>query len=81
MMDCTDRALARVKDLYARSQRRGEMIGYIVEYLDILLDHDPDIRILGEMKPNEPMDQAYCPTVGHFMGLTYKRKTLTAWAC
>ena len=33
-----------------------------------------DIRILGEMKPNEPMDQAYCPTVGHFMGLTYKTK-------
>src|ERR1700689_2629757 len=24
------------------------------------------------MKPNEPMDQAYCPTVGHFMGLVYR---------
>jgi xylose isomerase len=24
------------------------------------------------MKPNDPMDQAYCPTVGHFMGLAYR---------
>jgi xylose isomerase len=24
------------------------------------------------MKPNEPMDQSYCPTVGHFMGLAYR---------
>jgi len=24
------------------------------------------------MKPNEPMDQAYCPSVGHFMGLSYR---------
>src|SRR5437899_5329873 len=24
------------------------------------------------MKPNEPMDQAYLPTVGHFMGLLYR---------
>ena len=31
-----------------------------------------NIRILGEMKPNEPMDQAYLPTVGHFLGLVYR---------
>ena len=24
------------------------------------------------MKPNEPMDQAYLPTPGHFMGLSYR---------
>lgn len=44
-------------------------IGRIVEAVNALLDHDPHIRILGEMKPNEPMDQAYLPTVGHFIGL------------
>ena len=27
------------------------------------------VRILGEMKPNEPMDHAYVPTTGHFLGL------------
>ncbi len=49
-------------------------IDRMVEWIDSMLDHDPDIRILGEMKPNEPMDQAYCPTVGHFMALAYRSK-------
>lgn len=49
-------------------------VGRIVEAIDALLEHDPNIRILGEMKPNEPMDQAYLPTPGHFMGLTYKTR-------
>jgi xylose isomerase len=44
----------------------------IVAAIDALLAHDPKIRILGEMKPNEPMDMAYLPTVGHFMGLLYR---------
>lgn len=47
-------------------------VGQIVEFLNALLEYDPEIRILGEMKPNEPMDQAYCPTVGHFIGLAYR---------
>ena len=45
--------------------------GYMVEYLNALLEHDPGIRIVGEMKPNEPMDHMYCPSVGHFIGLCY----------
>src|SRR5207249_4677012 len=47
-------------------------VGRIVDAVNALLEHDPHIRILGEMKPNEPMDQAYLPTPGHFMGLTYR---------
>ena len=47
-------------------------VGRIVDAVNAMLEHDPKIRILGEMKPNEPMDQAYCPTVGHFMGLVYR---------
>src|SRR5437773_485270 len=47
-------------------------VGRIVDAVNVMLEHDPKIRILGEMKPNEPMDQAYCPTVGHFMGLVYR---------
>lgn len=47
-------------------------IGRIVDAVNVMLNHDPNIRILGEMKPNEPMDQAYCPTVGHFMSLVYR---------
>jgi xylose isomerase len=47
-------------------------VGRIVDAVNALLEYDKTIRILGEMKPNEPMDQAYLPTPGHFMGLTYK---------
>lgn len=47
-------------------------VGRIVDAINALLEHDASIRILGEMKPNEPMDQAYLPTVGHFMGLLYR---------
>ncbi len=47
-------------------------IGRLVEAVDDMLACDPNIRIVGEMKPNEPMDQAYCPSVGHFMGLAYR---------
>jgi len=46
--------------------------GRLVEAIDDMLQYDASIRIVGEMKPNEPMDQAYCPTVGHFMGLAYR---------
>jgi len=44
----------------------------IVDAVNALLEHNRDIRILGEMKPNEPMDQAYLPTPGHFLGLSYR---------
>src|SRR5947207_876063 len=39
---------------------------------DALPEHSDEIRILGEMKPNEPMDSAYLPTVGHFLALCYR---------
>src|SRR5207237_5411099 len=47
-------------------------VGRIVDAVNALLEYDKTIRILGEMKPNEPMDQAYLPTPGHFLGLTYR---------
>ncbi|MBY0525004.1 MAG: TIM barrel protein [Gemmataceae bacterium] len=47
-------------------------IGRIVDAVNAMLDYDKTIRILGEMKPNEPMDQAYLPTPGHWLGLTYR---------
>ena len=44
----------------------------ILDAVNAMLDYDKTIRILGEMKPNEPMDQAYLPTPGHFLALSYK---------
>ena len=34
-----------------------------------MLDYDPEIRIMIEAKPNEPMDHTYIPTTGHAIGL------------
>jgi xylose isomerase len=47
-------------------------VGRIVDAVNTLLEYDKTIRILGEMKPNEPMDQAYLPTPGHFLALAYR---------
>jgi xylose isomerase len=44
----------------------------ILEAVNVLLAYDPNIRVLGEMKPNEPMDQAYLPTPGHFLAMCYR---------
>jgi xylose isomerase len=44
----------------------------ILDAINALLEYDRTIRILGEMKPNEPMDQAYMPTPGHFLALCYR---------
>jgi xylose isomerase len=44
----------------------------ILDAVNALLEHDRNIRILGEMKPNEPMDMAYLPTPGHFLALCYR---------
>ncbi len=43
--------------------------GRLVEAVNAILEHDPDIRIAIEPKPNEPMDHAYLPTIGHALAL------------
>lgn len=44
----------------------------MLEFVNEMLAYDKTIRILGEMKPNEPMDLMYLPTTGHFLALAYK---------
>lgn len=44
----------------------------IVAAIDRMLGYDDRIRIAIEPKPNEPMDLAYVPTVGHALALGYK---------
>ena len=41
----------------------------IVEAIQTLLDYDKDVRLMVESKPNEPMDHAYIPTIGHAIAL------------
>ena len=44
----------------------------LLEALDQLLVYDPELRIAVEPKPNEPMDLAYIPTIGHALALGFK---------
>ncbi len=46
--------------------------GRMLDYCNAILAYDPKIRILAEMKPNEPMDLMYLPSTGHFLALAYK---------
>ncbi len=58
---------------YAREAKDAKTaISRIVDAWNAILEQDKDIRVLGEAKPNEPMDQAYLPTVGHMIGVAYK---------
>ena len=44
----------------------------LLEALNQLLEYDPELRIAVEPKPNEPMDLAYIPTIGHALALGFK---------
>jgi len=46
-----------------------ESYKHYCDYLNALLRHDKSILILGEMKPNEPMDAMYMPSPGHFLAM------------
>ena len=42
-----------------------------VDAINQMLEYDKNIRILIEPKPNEPMDHAYVPTMGHAVAISY----------
>jgi xylose isomerase len=42
---------------------------HLLDAVNAILEYDKQIRIAIEPKPNEPMDQAYIPTIGHAIAL------------
>jgi xylose isomerase len=55
---------------YLRESKNGRRsIALLVEALDKMLGHDKRIRLSIEPKPNEPMDHAYLPTIGHALAI------------
>ena len=46
--------------------------GHIIEALNAALEYDPHVRIAIEPKPNEPMDHAYIPTIGHALAIAHQ---------
>lgn len=53
----------------------------ILEAVDQLLDYDPQLRIAIEPKPNEPMDLAYIPTIGHALTLAFQSRDAKRVGC
>src|SRR5207248_9319225 len=55
---------------YLRENKNGRhSFDLLVEALDKMLAHDKKIRLAIEPKPNEPMDHAYLPTIGHALAI------------
>ena len=55
---------------YARESKSAiDAHSRLIDGINAILEHDPQIRIAIEPKPNEPMDQAYIPTIGHALAL------------
>lgn len=61
--------LAREGSYIRESKNARKCVDYLVEAIDAMLAHDKKVRIAIEPKPNEPMDVAYIPTIGHALAL------------
>ncbi len=57
--------LAREGTYLRESKDARRATEQLVEAVDAILAHDAGIRVALEPKPNEPMDIAYMPTIGH----------------
>ncbi|MBO4769197.1 MAG: TIM barrel protein [Clostridia bacterium] len=66
--------LAREGTLCAESKNPVENVKRLIEAVNSILDYDPDIRVLIEPKPNEPIDRSFCPTAGHVMAIAAASK-------
>jgi xylose isomerase len=61
--------LAREGSYLRESKNAARGLDYLVEALDRMLAHDKRVRLAIEPKPNEPMDHAYVPTIGHALAV------------
>ena len=61
--------LAREGTYVREAKDSVEAAKRIAEAVQGMLDYDPNIRVMIESKPNEPMDHTYIPTIGHAIGL------------
>lgn len=49
-------------------------VNRLADAIDDMLAYAPGVRIAVEPKPNEPMDIAYLPTIGHAVAIGYKTR-------
>lgn len=60
---------AREGSYIRESKNARRCVDWLVEALDKMLGYDKNIRLSIEPKPNEPMDHAYVPTIGHALAI------------
>lgn len=63
--------LAREGTYIRESKDPRRQVELLVEAMNAMLAYHPNVRLLIEPKPNEPVDSAIIPTVGHALGLSY----------
>jgi xylose isomerase len=61
--------LAREGTYLRESKDSKRAVDQLVEAINRMLAHDSTIKIAIEPKPNEPVDHAYIPTIGHAIAL------------
>ncbi len=64
--------LAREGTYIREAKDVGRAAHQLLDAINMLLAYDPAIRIAIEPKPNEPMDLAYIPTMGHALALGFQ---------
>jgi xylose isomerase len=64
--------LAREGTYIRESKNALESHRYLLEAINEMLRHDPHIQLAIEPKPNEPMDHAYLPTIGHALAFAHQ---------
>ncbi|MCL4191881.1 MAG: TIM barrel protein [Thermoguttaceae bacterium] len=61
--------LAREGTYIRESKNAIDAHKHLLDALNQTLEYDPEITIAIEPKPNEPMDHAYIPTIGHALAI------------
>ena len=61
--------LAREGSYLRESKNARRSMDYLVQAIDKMLAYNRKIRLSIEPKPNEPMDHAYIPTIGHALAI------------
>jgi xylose isomerase len=74
VMDCKNYVfwLAREGTYVREAKCAKTAVARIVDAWNVILEHNKNVRLLGEAKPNEPTDSAFIPTVGHMIAIGYK---------
>jgi xylose isomerase len=61
--------LAREGTYIRESKNPVDSHRHLIDAINAVLEYSPQLRIAIEPKPNEPMDHAYLPTIGHALAL------------